>query len=283
MLTTLDVVKRTTEFFAKHGIESARLNAELIIAHALGVGRMQIYLQFEQPLGDAQLEKIRPLVRRRSQREPLAYVLGTAAFGDLTLKVDKRVLIPRPETEQLVELIKEANSLPPAALLDLGTGSGALALALAKIYPEARVVAVDTSEDALALARENAAVAGLDARVEFRASDWFTAIGAEELFSVIVANPPYLSDEDIATAAPEVRDHEPRAALVSPDAGCADLFKIIAASPRHLAAGGGLFLETGIDQHPALLAALADAGLAQPSSHQDWSGRNRFVSARSSR
>jgi release factor glutamine methyltransferase len=280
MLTTLDVVKRTTEFFAKHGIESARLNAELIVAHALGLGRMQIYLQFERPLTDAQLEATRPLVRRRAQREPLAYVLGTAAFGDLTLKVDKRALIPRPETEQLVELVKAAPAAPPATVLDLGTGSGALAFALARLYPGARVVATDASEDALALARENAALTGLAARVEFRASDWFGALTADERFDVIVANPPYLSADDLATAVPEVRDHEPRRALVADENGCADLLKIIAAAPRHLAPGGYLFLETGIDQHARLLPALTAAGLVDATSHDDWSGRNRFVSAR---
>lgn len=280
MLTTLDVIKRTTEFFAKHGIESARLNAELIVAHALGLGRMQIYLRFEQPLSDAQLEAIRPLVRRRAQREPLAYVLGTAAFGDLTLKVDKRVLIPRPETEQLVEIVKNSLPTPPDTVLELGTGSGALGLALAKLYPGARVIAVDTSEDALALARENAVLTGLAPRVEFRRSDWFDAIRADEHFALIVANPPYLSVEELASAEPEVRDHEPRTALVAADAGCADLLKIIAAAPRHLAPGGWLFLETGVDQHPTLLAALTAAGFTDAASHQDWSGRDRFVSAR---
>lgn len=280
MLTLLDVVKRTTEFFGKHGIESPRLNAELIIAHALGVGRMQIYLQFEQVLTDAQLEVIRPLVRRRSQREPLAYVLGTAAFGDLTLKVDRRVLVPRPETEQLVELVKDSVPTPPATILDLGTGSGNLALALAKLFPEARVVAVDASDDALALARENAAATGLAERVDFRSSDWFAAIAADERFDVIVGNPPYLTEEELTTAAPEVRVHEPRAALVSADAGCADALRIIAAAPRHLSAGGLLVLETGVDQHLRLLAALTAAGLTSATSQQDWSGRDRFISAR---
>lgn len=316
MLTLLEIVKRTTDFFAKAGIESARLNAELVIAHALGMNRMKIYLQFERPLSERELEGIRPLVKRRAQREPLAYVLGNAPFGDLTLKVDRRALVPRPETEQLVEIIKDTFSAclcsgrgneavsesapshppadagsygrvqetgpatPPATILDLGTGSGALALGLAKIFPAARVVAVDASADALALARENAAACALEARVELRRSDWFGAIGGGERFDLIVSNPPYLTEAEWAAAQPEVRDHEPKQALVAADAGCADLLTIIAAAPRHLAPGGWLFLETGIDQHPRLLGALAAAGLVDGRSIQDWSERPRFVAAR---
>jgi release factor glutamine methyltransferase len=280
MLTLLEIVKRTTDFFAKAGIESARLNAELVIAHALGMNRMKIYLQFERPLTEKELEGIRPLVKRRAQREPLAYVLGNSPFGDLTLRIDRRALVPRPETEQLVEIIKDTlSATPPSRILDLGTGSGALALGLAKTFPDARVVAVDASADALALARENATATQLDARVELRRSDWFGAIGAAEKFDLIVSNPPYLTENEWAEAQPEVRDHEPKQALVAADAGCADLLKIIAAAPHHLAPGGSLFLETGIDQHPRLLEALGAAGLADGRSIQDWSERPRFVAA----
>ena len=284
MLTLLDIVKRTTDFFAKHGIESARLNAELVIAHALGMNRMKIYLQFERPLTEAELERIRPLVKCRAQREPLAYVLGTAAFGDLTLKVDRRVLVPRPETEQLVEIVKDTlGETAPATVLDLGTGSGALALALAQAYPQSHVTAVDSSEDALAVARGNAASCQLESRVDFQRSDWFAAVGADSRFDLIVSNPPYLTESAWAEAQPEVRDHEPRGALVAADDGCADLLAIIAKAPMHLAPGGWLFLETGIDQHPRLLEALRTAGLQDERSIQDWSERPRFVAARQGR
>lgn len=280
MLTLLEIVKRTTDFFAKAGIESARLNAELVIAHALGMNRMKIYLQFERPLTEKELEGIRPLVKRRAQREPLAYVLGTAPFGDLTLKTDRRALVPRPETEQLVEIIKDTfAAAPPTRILDLGTGSGALALGLARTFPESRVIALDASADALALARENAAATQLDTRLELRRSDWFGAIRAEERFDLIVSNPPYLTEAEWAEAQPEVRDHEPKQALVAADAGCADLLKIIAVAPRHLTPGGWLFLETGIAQHPRLLEAFTAAGLTDGRSIQDWSERPRFVAA----
>lgn len=280
MLTLLEVVKRTTDFFAQHGVEQPRLNAELIIAHALGIDRMQIYLQFERPLAEAQLEAIRPLVRRRGRREPLAYVLGTAAFGDLVLRVDRRVLVPRPETEQLVELVKDTLPEPPRRLLDLGTGSGAIVCALARLYPEAKALGVDSSADALALARENAAATGLAARVEFRSSDWFAALAEGERFDLVVANPPYLTEAEWSAAEPEVQVHEPRCALIAAEDGCADLLHIIRGAPRHLTPGGWLFLETGIAQHQRLLEACRDAGLADALSRRDWAGRDRFVFAR---
>lgn len=280
MLTLLEVVQRTTEFFAKNGIESARLNAELIAAHALGLNRMQVYLQFERPLDDGQLETIRALVRRRGKREPLAYVLGTAAFGDLTLTVDRRVLVPRPETEQLVERISETLSVAPESWLDLGTGSGAIALSLATRYLDSKGIAVDTSEEALVLARENALRAGVDGRVDWRQSDWFSTIDDNQTFDLIVSNPPYLTEAEWSAAEPEVREHEPRVALVADDEGCADLVHIITEAPKRLRPGGWLFLETGIDQHARLLEAAREAGFTDAHSHQDWSGRDRFISAR---
>ena len=280
MLTVLEVVQRTTEFFAKNGIESPRLNAELIAAHALGLNRMQVYLQFERPLDDTRLETIRALVRRRGKREPLAYILGAAAFGDLTLAVDRRVLVPRPETEQLIERITEMLPTAPVSWLDLGTGSGAIALSLATRYPKSNGIAVDASDDALALARENALRAGVDYRVDWRLSDWFSAIEENRTFDLIVSNPPYLTEAEWSAAEPEVREHEPREALVADDEGCADLLRIISEAPQRLRSGGWLFLETGIDQHARLLEAANAAGLTEAQSLQDWSGRNRFISAR---
>lgn len=280
MLTLLEVVQRTTEFFAKNGIESPRLNAELIAAHALGLNRMQVYLQFERPLDAGQLETIRAFVRRRGKREPLAYVLGTAAFGDLTLAVDRRVLVPRPETEQLVERITESLPTAPESWLDLGTGSGAIALSLAMRYVESNGIAVDASDEALSLARENASRAGVDGRVQWLQSDWFSAIDENQMFELIVSNPPYLTEAEWLAAEPEVREHEPRAALVADDGGCADLLRIIAEAPKRLRPGGWLFLETGIEQHTRLLEEANAAGLVEAQSLQDWSGRNRFISAR---
>ncbi|MBC8040952.1 MAG: peptide chain release factor N(5)-glutamine methyltransferase, partial [Opitutaceae bacterium] len=238
MITVLEVVQKTTEFLAGKGVESARLNAELLIGHALGLKRMQLYLQFERVLVEAELEKIRPLVKRRSQREPLQYIVGDTEWSGVKLKVDKRALIPRPETELLVERVVERLVAPPSRILDLGTGSGAIALALAKRYENAAVTAVDASDDALALAVENGKALGLQDRVRFQKSDWYATLPSDEPYDVIVSNPPYLTTEETAAAEPEVRVHEPVSALTAADAGLADLRVIIAGARRYLQPGG---------------------------------------------
>ncbi|HEX3729126.1 MAG TPA: peptide chain release factor N(5)-glutamine methyltransferase, partial [Opitutaceae bacterium] len=264
--TVLEIIRRTTEFFQARGVESARLNAETLIGHALGLKRMQLYLQFERLLAEPELEKIRPLVRRRGKREPLQHIIGEVDFGGLRLKSDRRALIPRPETELLVETILARLPTPPARVLDLGTGSGAIALALARAWPAAEVVAVDASEEALALARENAAATGLAERVTLLASRWFEHL-PEGRFDLIASNPPYLSAE--------VRDFEPAQALVAGEGGLADLRLILREAPARLAPGGLLALETGPDQHAELLALAAAAGLAGAESVRDLAGRDR--------
>jgi release factor glutamine methyltransferase len=279
MFTVLEIIKKTTEFFAGKGIESPRLNAELLIGHALGRKRMQLYMEFERPLAESELERIRPLVRRRAQLEPIQYILGETEFFGLKLKVDRRALIPRPETEQLVEhVVTLRTASPPARILDLGTGSGAIALALAHAFPEATVVATDRSNDALALATENATATALQERVGFLASDWFAAVPAGH-FDVVVSNPPYLSSQETAETAPEVRAFEPREALTSGADGLADLQRIIAGAPAYLAPGGLLALETGIAQHARLTSEAQRAGFSRVESKQDLTGRDRFILA----
>lgn len=287
MLTLLEIIQKTTDFLASKGVDSARLNAEQLIGHALGLKRMQLYLQFERVLPEVELEKIRPLVKRRAQREPLQHILGTVEWGGLTLKCDRRALVPRPETEELLELVvkrwaasaAEGNSPASARVrvLDLGTGSGALALGLAKAWPEARVTAVDASDEALALARENATTTGLAERVTFLKSNWGSALPSGETFDVIVSNPPYLTEAEVAAAEPEVRVHDPRGALVAADDGLADLRVIVREATARLSPGGLLALETGIAQHATLLKLVKDAGLLRGESVQDLSKRDRFV------
>lgn len=281
MLTVLEIIKRTTDFLAGKGVENPRLNAELLIGHGLGLKRMQLYLQFERPLTEQELERIRPVVRRRGQREPLQYILGETEFCGLSLKVDRRALIPRPETEYLVELVTERWATPPARILDLGTGTGALALALAKHFPEAAVIAVDSSADALALAEENVRIHNLEARVRLVESDWLERVPREPKFDLIVSNPPYLTATETAEASPEVKDFEPVGALTGREEdGTGDLRKIIEEAPVFLATGGMLALETGIAQHPFLLEACGRAGFATSESLQDLTKRDRYVIAR---
>lgn len=279
MLTVLEIIRRTTEFLDKRGVESARLNSELLIGHALGLKRMQLYLQFERPLAEAELEKIRPLVKRRGSREPLQYILGDTEFAGLKLKVDRRALIPRPETERLIELIEGNLASPPTTILDLGTGSGAIALALAAKYPDATVTAVDSSAEALTLAAENAVSLALDGRVSFVRSDWFEALPAGTRYSLIVSNPPYLTANELGEASPEVRDHEPAAALSPGGDGLAALRHIVVQAPRFLEPGGLLACETGIAQRAELAAIATGAGFARFQQLADLTGRDRFLLA----
>jgi release factor glutamine methyltransferase len=252
----------------------------LLIGHGLGLKRMQLYLQFERPLTDPELEKIRPLAVRRGNREPLQYITGSTEFAGLMLKVDRRALIPRPETEYLVELLKvRLTAAPPSRVLDLGTGSGAIALALASAWPDSFVTALDIDAAALSLAGENATALGLGERVRLLRSDWFAGVPASERFELIVANPPYLSDQETQDAQPEVKDFEPRAALSAGTDSISVLEFIIRAAGGWLAPGGLLALETGIGQHARLLALAGECGFARTESMRDLTGRDRYVLA----
>jgi release factor glutamine methyltransferase len=280
VLTVLEIIKRTTDFLAGRGVASPRLNAELLLGHVIGRRRMQLYLEFERPLTAAELDQLRPLVRRRGQLEPLQYILGETEFRGLRLKVDRRALIPRPETELLVEWVHTwAGTQPPVLrALDLGTGSGAIAAALATLWPGAAVVAAERSPDALALARENFAALGLEGRIQPVAATWFDGVPPGP-YDVIVSNPPYLTAAEVAATAPEVREHEPRAALEAPEEGLADLRAIVAGAPSYLRPGGMLALETGCDHHADLSARLQAAGFQAVEARQDLTGRDRFILA----
>ncbi|HXQ81891.1 MAG TPA: peptide chain release factor N(5)-glutamine methyltransferase [Opitutaceae bacterium] len=279
MMTVIEVVKKTSDFFASRGIESPRLNAELLVGHALGLARMRLYIEFERPVSEAELGAVRELVRRRGRREPVQHILGYTEFCGLRLRTDRRALIPRPETELLVETVTERCAGPPGRILDLGTGGGAIGLALARAFPGARVTAVDVSPEALALAAENAVSTGLADRITFVESDWFDRLPAGERYELIVSNPPYLSPDETAAAAPEVRDHEPGRALTAADGGFADIARIVAGACRVLSPGGMLALETGGGHRARLTAALASAGYGRIEPLRDLAGRDRFVLA----
>ncbi|EDY82194.1 methyltransferase, HemK family [Verrucomicrobiia bacterium DG1235] len=279
MLTVLDVIQRSSSFLEAKGVESARLNAEWLIASALGIDRMKLYMQFDRPLKEAELADMRSMVARRAKREPLQYIIGSAPFHELDLKVDARALIPRPETEQLVELVLGSlgENDAPYRIIDLGTGSGAIALALAFALPRAEIFAVDASREALELAQENALRCGLQNRVNFVLSDWFSDFDPEGEFDLIVSNPPYLTQEELESAEPEVREHEPVGALVADREGLSDLETILQGAFGRLKPGGMLWLETGIGHRAELLALCENAGYAESLGIDDWSGRARFV------
>lgn len=278
MQSLLEILNKTRDFFTQKGLENPRLEAELLLAGTLGMKRLELYLKFERILTEPELALLRERVKRRAAREPLQYVLGNAEFRELTLKCDRRALIPRPETEELVELVfKKLPAGAPARVADLGTGTGAIALSLAKERPELTVVACDFSADALALAKENAAACGLSERVEFVRSDWMNAVSGN--FDAIVSNPPYLTDGEVAVAQPEVKDHEPHNALIAPDAGLADLEKILRQAKPRLNAGGFVALETGIAHHPRLDEIARDAGYTTTESHRDSGDFPRFFFA----
>lgn len=280
LLTIREIKERTEAFFESKGVPNARLDTDTLIAHSLGIKRLELYLDLDRPLTEAQLVELRPLVKRRADREPLQYIVGTVDFCDMELKVDRRALIPRYETEELVELVSEALTEQPNQILDLGTGSGALALAFAKRYPEASVDAVDVSAEALSLAKENAQEQKLEGQVTFHEGSWFSPLGlGEERYELIVSNPPYLTEEEMTTAEPEVVAHEPHSALVSGNDGLDDCRLIFKDAAAHLKPGGLLALETGIAQAEGLDALAAAAGL-QGECIEDLSGRPRFYFAR---
>ncbi|MEZ5414380.1 MAG: peptide chain release factor N(5)-glutamine methyltransferase [Opitutaceae bacterium] len=277
MRTVLEIIKMSADFLGGKGVENPRLNAELMVGHALGLKRMQLYLQFERPLAESELEAIRGYLRRRGQREPLQYILGETDFLGLALKTDRRALIPRPETEYLVSLLTEKMGASPRRVLDLGTGTGAIALALATHWPEAQVLATDVSTDALALAQENVGQVGLGGRVQLLQSDWYQQLPADARFDLIVSNPPYLSDRETDETLVEVKNFEPRIALTPGGQGLESIQRIIAGAPAHLNEGGLLAMETGIAQHEAIAGLLVTAGFSRHEFLPDLTGRPRFA------
>lgn len=279
MQTLLDTLRKAEDFLGRKGLAKPKAEVEHLFAGVLGLKRLDLYLQFERLLNDAEVDRLRDATVRRAAREPLQHILGTVEFRELTLKSDKRALIPRPETEELVDLaLGLFPAEQPVRVLDLGTGSGAIALAIASERPAWKVDALDASDDALALARENAALTGLSERVNLAKSDWFGAV--TDRYELIVSNPPYLSDAEVATAEPEVRLFDPASALAAPEGGLADLRRILESAPRFLNPGGWVVLETGVDQHAALAEITARAGLAVGQGKPDLSGRPRFWMAR---
>lgn len=277
--TVLTLVRWSAEWLAGKGVPEARLSAEHLLAYVLEMDRLGLYLAFDRPLEQSELDGYRPLLRRRALHEPLQYIVGRAAFRNLDLRVDRRGLIPRPETEELVDLVLTWARARPAAvpeLLDVGTGTGAIAVAARSEGAFGRVVATDVSREALSLAAENATEHG--AEVEFRQGSLYEPLGADERFDVIVSNPPYISAEDMKELESQVRDWEPHGALHGGTDGLDLIEAIVDGAPNHLRPGGLLVVEIG-HQQGSRVAALASEtkGLGEPSIRPDLAGRDRFL------
>ncbi|MHC4974747.1 MAG: peptide chain release factor N(5)-glutamine methyltransferase [Planctomycetota bacterium] len=240
-----EVLQRSATWLDKKGSEAARLEAELLLAHVLGTERLGLYAAAERRLGDGELESYRGLLRRRADGEPVAYLTGRREFYGLELEITRDVLVPRPETELLVDRARE---LRPARILDLGTGSGCVAIACASQMPDATVTATDVSDSALEVASNNAARHGVSDRIRFLQGDLFDPLTEDERFDLIVSNPPYVPEGEAASVAA----HEPRLALYAGKEGLEVIERLLAAAPGHLAGGGTLLIEIGEDQEAAV-------------------------------
>lgn len=267
--TLLDLVKRSGDWLVGKGLANGRREAEWIFAEALGLTRLDLYTRFDMPLDPAEVERLRGLVARRGKREPLAYVLGNQDFHGLRLSVGPAVLVPRPETEELVDLVLASLPDAPAAVLDVGTGSGAIALALKHLRPALAVQARDVSPEALAVAQGNAQRLGLE--VVF--SQGHLAQGLSGPFAAVVANLPYIAEDERALCDPELAC-EPALALFPGGDGLGLIRELIADAPRLLAPGGALWLEHGFRQAAAIAACAAQHGFAARR-HRDAAGLER--------
>jgi len=261
-VTDVWTVKRildwTTEHLKKHGSDSARLDAEILLAHARGCKRIELYTRYDEPLTDSQRALMRDLVRRRANAEPVAYLVGYKEFFSLPFKVTADVLIPRPETETLVlEAVEvaKASTAERLSLLDLCTGSGCIAVAAAKAVVKFDVTATDLSEAALTVARQNAEANGVGDRVSFLHGDLFTALPADGMFDLIVSNPPYVTDAEYESLASDIRLHEPASALLAGGDGMKFLHQIAEVAPERLNSGGHLLVELD----PAQATSYADS------------------------
>jgi release factor glutamine methyltransferase len=274
--------RKAADVFTERGVPNARLDAELLLAHVLQIDRLKLYLQHDRPVTPPELEKFREFVRRRIKREPVQLIIGSVTFRDLKLTVDRRALIPRPETEVLVgEVLKWATSsespIPEPRGLDIGTGTGAIALCLAK-EGGFRMLATDVSADALALAAENTTRLGLLDLVDLAQGATWDAVPAGAVFDVVVSNPPYIGEGERGSLEPEVVAYEPAAALFAQDSGLAVLCAIIDGAHSYLRPGGLLAMEMGSTQGGALVERIEATGeYGTPRVVRDYAGRDRIV------
>ncbi|HUF13117.1 MAG TPA: peptide chain release factor N(5)-glutamine methyltransferase [Longimicrobiales bacterium] len=283
--TPLTVARLAAEHLKARGVPDPRLDAELLLAAALGVRRLDLYLQHDRPLTDDELEPYREMIRRRARREPLQYITGSVAFREIELRVDRRALIPRPETEILVGVVldwsraRASSATAPLRALDIGTGTGVIALSLLAEGGFGTVVATDASADALALAAENAAALGLTERLELRHGSLYEPLRPDERFDAVVSNPPYISTATRAVLAPEVIDWEPAAALFAGAAGLDLVEPIVRQAAERLARRGLLALELAETQALEVAELARVSGFDEVRIIEDLTGRARIVAA----
>lgn len=282
--TITDLLGKSASWLKEKGSTSPRLDAELLLAEVLGMNRVELYVNFEQPLTPVEVDRYRELIRRRGDGEPVAYILGRGFFRNHELRVDSSVLIPRPETEHVVDaaldFMMEGEWPSPPAVLDIGTGSGAIAISLAAGFPEAAITATDASAEALELARQNAGFAGVAPRISFVRSDLFDDLDPVFTFDLIVSNPPYISRDEWAALPRDVRDFEPREALYGGEDGL-DFYRVLAEqAPQFLKPRGGLVLEIGANQGKAVTELLLATGnFRSVGLLKDYAGLDRVVAA----
>ena len=276
----VEVLTRTEAWLRQRGVDSPRLDTELILAHVLHMERLQLYLSHDRPMSRAELDALRPLVRRRGEREPLAWVLGSKGFHAIDLQVGPGVLVPRPDTETLVEAALEwiDPNQDPVYLADVGCGSGAVGLALARALPGARVYCTDLADEPLACTRANVAALQLDDRVAVLRGDLLSPIPVSRPIDWVVSNPPYIPSGDIDALQPEVSRHEPRRALDGGDDGLDIYRRLIPQAARR--ARCGVLVEVGHLQASRVMDVMRQAGLTQLQSWKDLGGISRVVGGR---
>jgi len=285
-MTVLEAIQKSTEFLAKKGVESPRLQTELLLAHQLKMPRMKLYLNFDRVLTAPETDGLRELIKRRAAREPLQHITGSTNFCGHEIAVNRHALVPRPETELLAEFgwkflneLKTQNSQFKTAL-DFGTGTGCIAIALAAKCPAAKITALDISAAALALAKQNAAQNQVTERIEFLQSDGFAALKPEMQFDLLISNPPYIASAEIATLEPEVKDFDPRGALDGGVDGL-DFYRRLAAEAKpFLKPDGKLMVEFGDGQADDLKKIFAAEKWIVEAVQEDYSHRARILIAR---
>ena len=282
-MTVLEAINKGAEFLTRKGIESPRLQSELLLAHLLNLPRLRLYLEFERKLSEEQSNQLRELLVRRGNREPLQHIVGTTSFCGLPIIVTPAVLIPRPETETLAEQVWTfLNSISGETVFaDLGTGSGCLPIAIAAHAPRARGVTVDISKEALAVARRNVDANNLGVRIELREGDFLAGLQPAERFDVIVSNPPYIPTAEVELLEPEVRDHDPRLALDGGADGLNFHRALAERAAQFLKPGGRLLIEFADGQGEALRELFVGHGWIVHGIVRDLSGMDRILCASS--